>query len=72
MRENKFLGLPSFLLGVFILYWSLPLAALLNRIKFWKVLGKRDDAFGWCVRGHRPACSAVRSIGAVLIRHKLA
>ena len=47
MRESKLLGLPSFALGVFILYWSLPLGVLLGRIKHWKVWGKRDDAFGW-------------------------
>ena len=47
MRESRLLGLPSFVAGVLILYWSLPLGVALGRIKFWKVWGKRDDAFGW-------------------------
>ena len=47
MKESKLLGLPSFALGVFLLYWSLPLGVLLGKIQYWKYWGKRDDAFGW-------------------------
>ena len=36
-----------FLTGVFILYWSLPLGALMGRIRFWKLSGSRNDAYGW-------------------------
>jgi hypothetical protein len=39
--------LPAFALGVFFLYWSLPLAALMNKVKFLKIIGKRNDAYGW-------------------------
>lgn len=44
---EKLLDLPAFLLGVFFLYWSVPLSALLGEIQFWKLRGKRDDAYGW-------------------------
>ena len=41
------LDLPPFLLGVFILYWSLPVGAMLGKIRFWKLQGPRNDAYGW-------------------------
>ena len=41
------LDFPAFLLGVFFLYWSLPLSVLLGRVQFLKLYGKRDDAGGW-------------------------
>ena len=41
------LDLPAFLLGVFCLYWSLPLSVLLGKVQFLKLYGKRDDARGW-------------------------
>jgi len=44
---EKLLNLPAFLLGVLMLYWSVPLSVLLGEIKFWKLHGKRDDAYGW-------------------------
>ena len=43
------LDLPAYILGVFILYWSVPLSVALGYIKFWKLQGKRDDAYGWYV-----------------------
>ncbi|KAK9832508.1 hypothetical protein WJX81_003456 [Elliptochloris bilobata] len=46
---KRFLDLPAFLIGVFFLYWSLPLAVLMNKVKFWKLNGKRNDARGWSV-----------------------
>ncbi|KAK9903375.1 hypothetical protein WJX75_004155 [Coccomyxa subellipsoidea] len=46
---RKIQTLPAFLLGVFFLYWSLPLAALMNKVKFLKLAGKRNDAYGWGV-----------------------
>lgn len=46
-RLEKALDFPAFLLGVFILYWSVPLSALLGKIQFWKLRGRRDDAYGW-------------------------
>jgi hypothetical protein len=45
---QKILNLPAFFLGIFFLYWSLPLAALMNKVKFLKLVGKRNDAYGWC------------------------
>ena len=44
---RKIQTLPAFMLGVFFLYWSLPLAALMNKVKFLKLMGKRNDAYGW-------------------------
>lgn len=44
---EKLLNLPAFLLGVLMLYWSVPLSILLGEIQFWKLYGKRDDAYGW-------------------------
>lgn len=44
---RKIQTLPAFVLGVFFLYWSLPLAALMNKVKFLKLMGKRNDAYGW-------------------------
>ena len=49
MLLTQILGFPSFVLGVLFLYWSLPLAVLQGRCKFWKLYGKRDDAYGWWV-----------------------
>ena len=45
---DRALALPPFLAGCFMLYWSLPLSVLMNKVKFLKLYGKRDDAFGWC------------------------
>jgi hypothetical protein len=42
-----FLDLPAFLAGVFGLYWSLPIAALVGEVRFWQVGGTRNDALGW-------------------------
>ena len=47
---KKIQTLPAFALGVFFLYWSLPLAALMGKVKFLKLVGKRNDAYGWYVR----------------------
>ena len=47
---RKIQTLPAFALGVFFLYWSLPLAALMGKVKFLKLMGKRNDAYGWYVR----------------------
>lgn len=44
---QKILDLPAFLLGVFFLYWSVPLSILQGKIQFWNLTGKRDDAYGW-------------------------
>lgn len=44
---EKLLNFPAFLLGVLMLYWSVPLSVFLGEIKFWKLYGKRDDAYGW-------------------------
>jgi uncharacterized membrane-anchored protein YitT (DUF2179 family) len=46
------LKLPAFLLAVYVMYWSLPLANLLLFIKAWKVIGDRNDIFRWCA-GYR-------------------
>ena len=46
---RKIQTLPAFALGVFFLYWSLPLAALMGKVKFLKLMGKRNDAYGWYV-----------------------
>ena len=60
---QKLLNLPAFLLGIFFLYWSLPLAALMNKVKFLKMAGKRNDAYGWCgpPRFFCPFCSSLSS-----------
>ena len=47
MRLDALLDLPAFLTSAFLLYWSLPIAALLGRVRFWQLRGKRDDALGW-------------------------
>lgn len=44
---DMFLDLPAFLAGVFGLYWSLPIAALVGEVRFWQVGGTRNDALGW-------------------------
>ena len=44
---TRALELPAFLLGVFMLYWSLPISVLMYKVKFLKLYGKRDDAYGW-------------------------
>ena len=46
----RLLNLPAFLLAVFIMYWSVPLCMLQNRIRPWKLRGPRNDAYGWCAR----------------------
>ena len=46
-RLDALLDLPAFLASVFLLYWSLPIAALLGRVRFWQLRGRRDDALGW-------------------------
>ena len=46
-RLDALLDLPAFLVSAFLLYWSLPIAALLGRVRFWQLRGKRDDALGW-------------------------
>ncbi|GLI65906.1 hypothetical protein VaNZ11_009553 [Volvox africanus] len=43
---RKALNLPSFLFSVFIFYWSLPLFAIIYRIRFINV-GKRNDMLDW-------------------------
>ncbi len=45
----RLLNLPAFLLAVFIMYWSVPLCMLQNRIRPWRLRGPRNDAYGWCV-----------------------
>jgi hypothetical protein len=42
------LRLPAFLLAVFIMSWSLPLANLCFYIKAWKLVGRRGDVYQWC------------------------
>ena len=44
----RILHLPAFALAVFIMYWSVPLCMLQNRIRPWKLRGPRNDAYGWC------------------------
>ncbi|EFJ41206.1 hypothetical protein VOLCADRAFT_98874 [Volvox carteri f. nagariensis] len=43
---SKALSLPSFLFSVFVFYWSLPLFAIIYRIRFANV-GKRNDMLDW-------------------------
>jgi hypothetical protein len=42
-----FLDLPAFQLAIFFLFWSLPLGAILGKIKVWRMWKGRDDAYGW-------------------------
>jgi len=46
-RLDALADLPAFILSAFLLYWSLPIAALFGRVRFWQLKGKRDDALGW-------------------------
>jgi hypothetical protein len=43
---SKALSLPSFLFSIFVFYWSLPLFAIIYRIRFANV-GKRNDMLDW-------------------------
>ena len=45
-----------------MLYWSLPLGAMLGKIRFWKLQGARNDAYGWysCLRVQSAANKALR------------
>jgi hypothetical protein len=45
--------LPAFVLSVIVLWWSPTIGCFLNAVQFYKLFGKRNDAFKWCVR-HRP------------------
>lgn len=57
----RLLNLPAFLLAVFIMYWSVPLCMLQNRIRPWRLRGARNDAYGWCVvHGLPPLCHQAR------------
>lgn len=58
MHLDKLLNLPAFVAGTLILYWSVPLGMLLGRIKPWKVVGKRDDSYGWCAARHYRQCES--------------
>lgn len=42
------LRLPCFFFAVWLMYWSLPLAALAGQIPVWKLWGHRNDTFYWC------------------------
>ena len=50
----RVLNLPAFLLAVFIMYWSVPLCMLQNRIRPWKLRGARNDAYGWYAAAPTP------------------
>ena len=41
------LNAVAFFVGVFIMYWSMPIACLLYKIRFLSFGGKRDDMFQW-------------------------
>ncbi|GIM16764.1 hypothetical protein Vretimale_19357, partial [Volvox reticuliferus] len=43
---SKALSFPSFLFSVFVFYWSLPLFAIIYRIRFMNV-SKRNDMLDW-------------------------
>jgi hypothetical protein len=45
------LQLPAFVLVVYMLYWSMPLAALFLHVKPWKLIGRRSDVFQWWAAG---------------------
>jgi hypothetical protein len=51
--------LPAFVLSVIVLWWSPTIGCFLNAVQFYKLVGKRNDAFKWCVqssgRGRFPA-----------------
>lgn len=44
---NILVKLPAFLLAVYFMYWSLPLANLFLCIKAWKFIGNRSDVYQW-------------------------
>jgi hypothetical protein len=47
MMGVPLLVLPSFVLVVFALYWSLPLAVLGFSLKPWNLWGTRNDSYDW-------------------------
>lgn len=60
---TKWLGLPSFLFSVFVFYWSLPIFAILYRIRF-ASLGKRNDMLDWCVPADEGMVAASMSLAS--------
>lgn len=46
---QSFISLPAFILSVFVFYWSLPLGAIIYRIPFLQMKGRRRDTYNWWV-----------------------
>ncbi|KAL6764393.1 hypothetical protein V8C86DRAFT_2475292 [Haematococcus lacustris] len=44
---GRVLALPAFLLSIALFYWSLPLAAITNHVKFMEMRGRRADMYTW-------------------------
>jgi hypothetical protein len=61
--------LPAFVLSVIVLSWSPTIGCFLNAVQFYKLVGKRNDAFKWCaVRISRRALSAAAAAAAAARR----
>jgi len=45
---QKLISLPTFLLSVFLLYWSLPICVLLGTLKVLDFTSPRTDMYNWC------------------------
>ncbi|GFR47784.1 hypothetical protein Agub_g9553, partial [Astrephomene gubernaculifera] len=58
--SSKVLTFPAFLCSVFVFYWSLPIFAIIYRIRFAN-LGKRNDMLEW-------AKSLVRFFGVTVLK----
>eukprot|EP00775_Hariotina_reticulata_P006311 gene6311-6546_t len=56
--------LPAFLLAVYLMYWSLPLANFFFYIKSWKLIGKRNDIYQWCRFLVDMFCIRIRKYGS--------
>ncbi|KAF5838861.1 hypothetical protein DUNSADRAFT_2030 [Dunaliella salina] len=45
---QKFISLPTFLLAIFLLYWSLPICVLVGTLKLLDFTFPRTDMYNWC------------------------
>lgn len=47
MSVDMLLRLPAFVLAVWIMFWSLPLASITTYLRVWKLWGPRNDVYRW-------------------------
>jgi len=46
---QKLISLPTFLLSIFLMYWSLPLCTLCGKLKLLDFTSARTDMYNWWV-----------------------